>query len=177
MKYVRPVAVLLVLAIAFQARAADPAAVKQAQRSFDTTDRAKLILGYLHLGGQYKDHECLAAVGVADAKGNLIPGAFCLRYRYYWSIGGYDNKTTIDLLFDANGALSGVNNEDSTSIVSPPYAIADGTVKVLGNALLAAAKNNLKEQDRKFIQNCIDNADAHDLMVWDLKFQYNVLGR
>lgn len=178
MKLVRLTAfALVVLVAACQARADRQARIEKAQESFDAEARGKFILGYLHLGGDYQSHKCTAVVDVEDKDGNALPGQFCLRYEFDWAIAGSDNTTTIDLLFDEKGRLYDVNNEDSTSIVSPPYLLANGAIKILGKALLEAMSDNLKEEDRKFIQKCIDDADAHDLMLYGLKLQYNVLGQ
>jgi hypothetical protein len=176
MKLVRVSAVvLLVLTAAATARADKQARIDKAQEFFDAEERGKFMLGYLHLGGDYDSHKCIAAVDVEDADGNVIPGEFCLRYEFEWSIAGSDNTTTVDLIFDAKGRLAEVNNEKSTSIVSPPYLLANGAIKILGKALLEATKDNLKDEDKEFIQKCIDDAEAHDLMVFALKLQYNVL--
>ncbi len=165
MKYIRFTAVVvLVLAGACQAQAADKAAVQQAQRSFDAMERGKFILGYLEMGAQYKDHNCIAVVGVADSDGKRIPGHFCLRYQFDWAIGEYDNTTTVDLLFDEKGRFYDVNNEKSTSVVWPPYAVANGTIKLLGAVFLEAFKKDLKPEDKKFIQDCIDKADARGML-------------
>lgn len=178
MKYARPAVVLLLLCAAVPARAADKQAlIDKAQEFFDAETRGKFMLGYLHLGGDYQAHKCVAPVDVEDKDGNVIPGQFCLRYQIDWSLAGSDNTTTLDLLFDAKGRLYDVNNEDSTSIVSPPYLLANGAIKILGKALLEAAKDNLKEEDRRTIQQFIDDANAHGMMLFALKIQYNVLGR
>jgi len=175
MKLVRlSVVVLLVLAAAAPARADKQERIDKAKEFFDAEERGKFMLGYLHLGGDYDSHKC-EVLDVEDEDGNVIPALFGLRYEFAWSIGGSDNTTTVDLIFDAKGHLSNVNNAKSTSIVSPPYLLANGAIKILGQALLEATKDNLKDEDKDFIQKCIDDADARKLMIFGLKFQYNVL--
>jgi hypothetical protein len=171
---------LLLLALllgltAFPARAGDDVeqrALDRAHAFLSTARRGTDILSFVHFGAKYKGHAFKEWVSVTQ-DGRKVPGHFALLYEYAWED---DGLTTVAFLCDASGGVYDVQVVRTNAIFSQPYVLANGTIKVLGNLLIEAFKDNMKPEERQFVQKLIDDADAKGMLVWSLKFQQS-LGR
>jgi hypothetical protein len=135
--------------------------------------RGKQILGYLHFGGKYFDHEVIKAFRVTDRSGQELAGHVALKVVFDWETSFGDNSTTAVFFFDEKGDPYEVqcNPSDTTSIISQPFALANGAIQVLGNLMLAAFGDQMTAQEKADAQRAIDKQDARQLLVDALKVQ------
>ena len=141
-----------------------------ASRFLDSNKRSRDVLGYVHMGGRYQDHEILSVMRVVDRAGDPIPGRFAVKVVYDWSTSFGDNSTTAIFFFDELGMVVDVK-ADTTSIISQPFAIASATINVLGNLLLETLGDQMKPDDRREFQKFVNASDAKGLLIWSLNFQ------
>jgi hypothetical protein len=168
--------IVCLLTLNLSARAGDDistTAVRRANNFFKTEKRGKDILGALHFGARYDGHTLKEYTRVTDSDGRTVPGHFCLVYDFQWA---GDGKTQIGFFCDARGNFYSSKVIKTNAFLSQPYAVAKLSIKLLGETLLAAFKDDLKEDDRKAIRKMIDDADPRGLMEVSLKFQ-QALGR
>lgn len=137
------------------------AAVNRADRFLKTEDIGKTTLNFVHFGADYHGHQYLNTVALGD-------GAFKLVYRFHWEDDGI---TDVGYLCDSRGNIYGVQIGDSNAVVNQPFLLANGAIKLLGNALIELYKDQLTTNQRSVVQDLVDKADAHGLLEWSLKFQ------
>ncbi|MFO0951560.1 MAG: hypothetical protein U0835_10485 [Isosphaeraceae bacterium] len=138
-----------------------------------TSKRGKDILSYLHFGGTYVDHEVLRIFKVTNRDGDEQFGHVAVKVSFDWTTSFGDNTTTAVFFFDEKGDPYEIQCEpgDTTSIISPPFGLANGAIQVLGNLLLAAAGDQMSAQEKSDMQKAIDKQDARQLLVDTLKVQ------
>jgi len=160
---------------ALPARAGDGVeqrALDRAHAFLSTARRGTDILSYVHFGAEYNGHTFKEWVTVTQ-DGRKVPGHFALVYEFAWED---DGRTTLAFLCDASGGVYDVQVVRTNAVFSQPYVLANGAIKVLGNLLIEAFKDNMKPEERQFVQKLVDEADAKGMLVWSLKFQ-QALGR
>jgi hypothetical protein len=155
------------------ALAQSPQKVKRAVDFLSSPKRGKEILGYLHFGGKYVDHEVIKVFKVTDRSGQDAPGHVALKVVFDWETAFGDNSTTAIVFFDELGDPYEIQCKpsDTTSIISPPFALASKAIQILGNLLLAAAGEGMTAQEKADTQKAIDNQDARQLLIDALKVQ------
>jgi hypothetical protein len=143
-------------------------AVKRADTFFKTAQRGKAILNALHFGARYDGHTCKEYTKVQGSDGKIVPGHFCLVYDFKWAGTG---ETRVGLFCDERGTFYASKVLKSNAVLSQPFAVAKLSIKVLGEAMLEALKNDLKENDKKAMRKLIDAADPKGLLETSLKLQ------
>lgn len=170
--FVRLLVVLTLLAsLGLPANAANSfsdSAVRRAAAFVDTKSRGEFVLGHLHMFATYRGHKYRETLRVTNSTGAVEPGKFALVYRYYWND---DDYTDLAYFFDAKGGFDGVQAMRSTAIIQQPFAIAELSIKLLGNVLVEAFRDNLSPGERASIQQMIDSADVKGLLETALTLQ------
>ncbi len=126
------------------------------------------ILGYVHFGAKYKDHNYKEIRTVKDAEGKLRKGYFALIYTFEWED---DGETNVAFLCDPAGKIYRVQIVDTNAVLQQPFLTANVAIKVLGNLLAEAFKEKMTKAERKDLQKLIDDADAKAMLEWSLAFQ------
>jgi len=137
------------------------AAVDHAHHFLDTPQRGKDILGYIHFGATYRSHEYWKAVVLEN-------GSFALLYRFKWEDDGI---TDVGFLCNSRGYVQSVQIVYSNGELNRPFVLANIAITVVGNTLIQAYKDKMTEDDRRFVQRMVDNADAKSLLEWSIRFQ------
>lgn len=145
-----------------------PRAIVAADRFLRTEARGKETLSYLHFGADYHGHEYQRTVAVVDGNDREIPGKFALVYRFYWE---KDGITDLAFLCDEAGYVYKVQVMYTNAVLSQPFMLADATIQLLGNALIAANRDKMSPFERKVVQKIVDSADAKALLEWSLSFE------
>jgi hypothetical protein len=151
-----------------QSQAIAPRTVAFADRFLRTEARGRATLNYLHFGGDYHGHEYLRTVSVLGGDDRPIAGYFALVYRFHWE---NDGITDLAYLCNEAGKVYRVQVMYTNAVFSQPFGLANAAIKVLGNALIEAYKNNMSDPERKIVQKLVDSADAKGLLEWSLKFE------
>jgi hypothetical protein len=174
-KLATPAVLVLVLgsaaAFANPARAGndiDSNAMKRAMDFVAPEQRGRDILSYIHYGAKYRGHSYQQWLTVVDQQGKTIPGHFALDYRFKWDD---DGVTDVRFFFDAKGNVYEVQIVKHNAVLQQPYFAANLAIKILGNLLIEALKDNLTPEQLKDVQKFVDNADAKGLLEWSLKVQ------
>jgi len=136
-------------------------AVEHADHFLGAPQHGKDMLGYIHFGASYRRHDYLRSVAFDN-------GGFALVYRFKWEDDGI---TDVAFLCGSRGYVESVQIEYSNGVLNRPFVLANLTITVVGNALLEAYQDKMTEDDRKFVQRMIDNADAKSLLEWSIRFQ------
>lgn len=124
----------------------------------------------VHMGCAYDSHAYKGYVKVTRA-GKVVPGHFALVYDFTWSDDGWSR---LYFLCDASGDFYAMQVNKTNAVFAQPFLVANGSIKLIGEALLAAFKDDLKEADRKLARQLIDDADAKGLLEWSLKVEQAV---
>jgi hypothetical protein len=157
-----------------------PEALAQSQRKIkreadflSSTKRGKEILGYLHFGSTYIDHEVIKVLRVTDTNDEVIPGHVALKVVFDWKTSLGENSTTAYVFFDEKGDPYDIKcgPDDTTSIISPPFVLANGAIQILGNLLIAAAGDSMNAKEKADMRKAVDAANARELLVAALKIQ------
>jgi hypothetical protein len=119
----------------------DKKAVERAQDFLKAAERGKFIGAFCHFGLRYEGHSHVKTTKVKNASGT-IPGHFALVYDLKMS-----NRVETQLAFycGTKGNIYRAQVLDSTGVINSPYALADLSIKVLGEAVYEALKKDLKE--------------------------------
>ncbi len=161
------VALLLVLFVVTQSFAADDAAVVKAHKFLTKPARAKSIMGHAHLGATAKTMQHKDTMGVT--RNNVrVPGHFALVYRYEWNEIDW---TDLAFLCDANGNVYEIQSLNSSGIFNQPFLLANVSIKLLGEAVYAAFKDDMTQADRDALRAIIDAADAKGLLTFSLRLE------
>jgi hypothetical protein len=161
----------LVLLLAPAVRADDDIDQKALDRAHDflkTSQRGRDVLSFVHFGAKYEGHKYKESRFVVDQNGNRIPGRFALVYAFDWENGG---ATDVAFLCDRRGNVYGVRALETNAILSQPFVLANASIKLLGNALIAALGDNMTAADKRQAQQAVDGADAKGLLEMSLKLQ------
>jgi hypothetical protein len=143
-------------------------ALNRAHAFFKTEQRAKSILSALHFAARYDGHTYKGYAKVKNGDGKIVPGHMALVYDYKWA---GDGETRVAFLCDARGSFYELKVLKSNGELSRPFVLAKISIKLLGEAILAAFKDDLKEADRKQLRKLIDDADPKGLLEASLKLQ------
>jgi hypothetical protein len=172
-KTLRMAAAVLLGLLALQVSAAraaddiDSRALARARDFLDPAARGRDVLSYVHFGSKYRDHSYKDLRGVTSG-GQRVPGHFALVYTYAW---GDNDETDVAFLCDGGGRVYEVKTLGTTAILNQPFLAANLTVKLLGNLIIEAFKNQMTEEDRRQVQKMVDDANAKGMLEWSLKFQ------
>ncbi|MCY2962691.1 MAG: hypothetical protein NT069_03410 [Planctomycetota bacterium] len=102
-----------------------------------------------------------------------VPGHFAVVYHYEWNETDW---TDLAFLCDANGNFYEILPVDSTGIVNQPFLLANVSIKLLGEAVLAALKDDMNKADRDTLREIIDASDAKALLTFTMRLE-QALGR
>jgi hypothetical protein len=167
-------AVAAVLAQSGPAQAQGLGAVDRAHGFLRGAARGQDVLGYVHFGYTYRGHTYVGRGNVTDRFGKLVPGHFNLAYDFRWGDGG---ETRVFFLCNARGDVYEVQTGRSNAgLLNQPFALANLSVQVVGNVLLAALKDDLNADQKRDLQRFVDNADAKGLLQLNLALK-QALGR
>lgn len=133
-------------------------AVDRANAFLNAPSRNQEIIDCMHFGEQYQSKEAGGCEAVA--------GGFGITYKYLWSDDGW---TSVQFTFDDNGSLTGLNVIDSNGVVQAPFLVANGTIQLVGQAVVEAEKGQITESRRQLLQKFVDEADARGLLVTELE--------
>jgi hypothetical protein len=158
----RTLAVVALLAAPLTAAAETPQ--EKATRLLDDKGRGKAVILFAHFGADYSDHALVATGKVNDANGREKPGHFYLEYKYNWKVGDDRGTTSFYFFFDKNGVLNEIRVSKTDAVLNQPFAFANLGIKLLGQAVLEAAKNDLTDAQQKRLQKFVDDADAKGLL-------------
>jgi hypothetical protein len=164
------IAVLMAIALLTPAARAEipQSSVNRAHAFLKTKEMGKNILSFVHFGADYKGHEYARTIGVVDEDDKPQPDKFALVYRFHWEDDGF---TDLAFLCNRSGAVYGVQMMKTNAELQRPFFVADMTIHVLGDAVIDALKDNLKDNDRAQLQRLVDSADSRGLLVAYLKLQ------
>jgi hypothetical protein len=137
-------------------------AIDRAGTYLDKRDVGKDILSFVHFGADYKGHALLNRCSVVDENGRTLADKFALVYRFNWENGGV---TDVAFFCDSAGAIYQMKIVRTNAILQQPFALADATIHVLGDALAKSMGDNLKEQDRAELKRLIDSSDSRGLLM------------
>jgi hypothetical protein len=128
----------------------------------DDANRGKAMLNYLHMGARYRGHEFIKGSRIADADG------FELLYRFRWEDDG-----VTDLAFQCNrrGYVTSVSVVNSNAKLSPPFLLATVSIKLLGAAIMDSYKDKLTDDQKRQLQQLINEADAKGMLEWALRLE------
>ena len=112
--------------------------VRKAIKYLNDEKHAKDIFGILHFGSKMGVYEIKTLHGVAGPDGDRVPGAFALKVVYDWDSPLGANVTTATFFFNKDGYVTGIDAK-STSVFSPPFDVANGTMQVVGELLISLA--------------------------------------
>jgi hypothetical protein len=146
----------------------DMKAVTRAHAFLKSAKRGEFIGGFCHFGTTYQRHSYAKSLKVTDRDERVIPGHFALAYDFTMSD---DIKTQLAFLCDAKGNVYKVQVLSSNGVFQRPYALANISIKLVGEAVYESIKDNLAEADRKAFRRLVDNADAEGLMLFCLRVQ------
>jgi hypothetical protein len=146
----------------------DPKALTRAHDFLKTAQRGADILSFVHYGAKYGSHAYQQRLTVVNQKGERVPGHFALDYQFKWED---DGVTDVRFFCDAQGGVYEVQIVKTNARLQQPYFAANLAIKVIGNLLIEAFKDNLNDAQRKEIQQIVDDADAKRMLEWSLKFQ------
>jgi hypothetical protein len=142
-------------------------AIDRAGDYLDKENVGKDILSFVHFGANYKSHAFLNRRNVVDERGRNQADKFALVYRFTWE---NDGETDVAFFCDSAGAIYQMKVVRTNAVLQQPFAMADITIQVLGDAIVKAMGDNLKEKDRVDLKRLIDSSDSHGLLVAYLRF-------
>jgi hypothetical protein len=156
------VAVLVISGSSALAQTSTDPKVRKAIDYLADPAHAREVFSVMHFGSTLKDFDVNSLHAVGDGAGNAIPGRFALKVTYKWDgLLGADS-TVATFFFDKDGFIYRVDTR-STSVVSPPFELANATIKIVGELLMAAG-DPTDEQQRQ-LRHYIDNADSRGLLL------------
>lgn len=168
MRHSLVVCVLFLFIQPLQADDIDSRAVEKAKSFLKTSKRGEFVNGFVHFGTKYLGHGYAKTLTVKDGTGNILAGHFALAYDFDWTDGG---KTQLAFLCDAKGNVYKVQVMACNGVFQQPYALANLSIQIVGEALYDALKEKLSEGDRKLVRKLIDDVDAQGLMQFGLRVQ------
>ena len=125
---------------------------------------AEDIFATLHFGSTMGTSTVTSIHGLKDDSGDVIEGAFAIKVVYDWETAFGNNVTTATLFFNKDGYVTDITAK-STSIISRPFDIANGTIQVLGELFIAVARENgSSAKELADLQKLVDAADSKGLL-------------
>jgi hypothetical protein len=146
----------------------DTRAVAKANSFLNTSKRFEFVNGFVHFGTKYLGHCYVKTLTVQDGSGRPVPGHFALVYDYRWSDGG---ETQLAFLCDARGHVYKTQVLADNGILQKPFAVANLSITIVGEALYEAPKDSLTEGDRRLLRTLVNAADAQGLLHLALRIQ------
>jgi hypothetical protein len=143
------------------AQAASQASVDKAYRFLQNTDRGHEMLTFLHFGATYLSHSYIGGNAYDD-------GSFRLIFKFRWNTTE-DGFTDVAFFCDANGNFRNLEAIRTDAIINQPFAMADLSVKLLGQIIIDGYKDKISADDRRRLQRLVDDADSHKLLEWSLR--------
>jgi hypothetical protein len=137
-------------------------AIDRAQSFLKTREMGKNILAFVHFGADYKGHAYLYSTAVTDEDDRQLPDKIALVYRFRWED---DGVTDIAFLCNSKGSVYGVRIMKHNGTIQQPFMLADVTIQVLGNAIIEAMGDDLKDAQRAELKRFVDAADSRGLLV------------
>lgn len=161
--------VLMTLALLAQSAFAEvpQRSIERASTYLNKPETGKNVLSFVHFGADYKGHALASRCTVVDQNGKTEADKFALVYRFTWED---DGVTDVAFFCDSNGAVYQMKVVKTNAVLQQPFAMADMTIHVLGDALINAMGDNLKEQDRAELKRMIDSSDSRGLLLASLRF-------
>jgi hypothetical protein len=83
-------------------------------------------------------------------------------YRFRWED---DGVTDIAFLCNSKGNVYGVQITKTNAMLQQPFMLADATIQVLGNAIISAMGDDLKDTQRTELQKLVDSANSRGLLT------------
>lgn len=168
MKRTLVVCVLLLFVHPVRADEIDAEAIEKARAFLDSGQRGEFVAGLCHFGTKYLGHSYSQTRTVQDGSGRKVAGHFALVYDYQWGDGG---KSRLAFLCDAQGNFYKTQVMASNGIVQQPFAVANLSIKLVGEALYDGLKDNLTDGDRRLLRQLVDDANAQGLLHLALRVQ------
>ena len=137
-------------------------AIDRASTYLDKQNVGKDVLSFVHFGADYKGHAFVNRCTVVDQNGKPQADKFALIYRFTWE---NDGVTDVAFLCNDAGAIYYVKVVKTNAVLQQPFSVADMTIHALGDALIKAMGDNLKEQDRAELKRLIDSSDSRGLLM------------
>ena len=160
-KMLASLAVLLVPLAAATAHA-DPDLIGPARDYVESAKVSKTVLGLMHTGASYTGADALGSCKVTDADDKVIPGEFAVKVPE--SIGPTAPATrtgpTCTTSSTPTGRFKGLRADDTTAILSQPFAVGGLAVDLIREAMLENLKGKPEEKTWAPI---IKQADAKKL--------------
>jgi len=157
------VALFTLLITAGFSEAQTSTAINRAQDYLDSTNNAKHIIGIVHMGADLTGFSYVRRGGVTNHSGESIPGHFYLAYDYEWNSGGY-GETRLAFLCDERGTIYEVKNLGSSGVLQAPFLVANGTIKIIGQLLIEAFREEMTNEELKQVQRLVQNSDSKGLL-------------
>jgi hypothetical protein len=142
-----------------------PLAVRVADAFLKPEARGRDILSHLHFLADYHGHELLKVVALPEER------QYMLIYRFWWY---KDGITDVGFFFDSNGKFQRLQVMYTNAQWSPPFTIANGSLKVIGKFIVEQYKDKMNKLAHETLEWLIGHADAKDLLEWRLKFAQSV---
>ncbi len=165
------VGIVLVLIGSSRADEIDKKALQRAHDFLKSKERGQDVLSFVHFGAKYFKHRYARTAYVNDGQGRRVKGHFALVYEYEWAD---DGETQLAFLCDARGNVYKVQVMQTNAIFQQPFALANLSIKIVGEALLEAFKKKMTEDEVRQVRRFIDNADAKGLMELSLRLRQSL---
>ncbi|MBI1248167.1 hypothetical protein GC197_10050 [bacterium] len=159
-----------IFAILDTAMAQDQAAISKTRRFLETTTNARYVISFAHFGADFKQMDYLGTVDVKDRYGNKIPGEFALVYYYTWDAYGAGH-TKIAYLCDKNGNIEDVQVLSCDANVQRPFAMANVSIKLIGQIVIEAFREQMKPDELRKAQALVQAADSEGLLEMGIGFR------
>ena len=141
--------------------------INRAHEFLKTKSNGEYILSFVHMGAQYRGHDCLGWTEVLR-NGRAVPGHFALVYEFEWED---DGRTRIAFLCNGDGDVYDVQIQKTNAIINSPYAIAKISISVLGKIILEGFGDKISEVDRNQLESFVKNADPESMLELGLKLR------
>ena len=154
--------VVLLLSAPVASAAVEQRSLDRAHKFLKDPEVGKQVLSFVHFGAEYRRHTYMDVRRVKDAKGAIVADKFVLVYRYEWD---EDGTTDLAFLCDWRGNVYKIDVLKHNAIIQQPFAMADLTIKLLGNVVLGAFGDGMTAKDRLELRRLIDAADSRGLLL------------
>ena len=140
----------------------DADAVSRAKQFLESAKMGRMINNYMHFGTTYRSHGDCKVCDVTNQ-----PTQFALLTTFNWESNGA-GVTNVHFFFNKNGAFTELRVKDSNAFLQQPFAAANLTIKVLGEALFEGFKDQMTDGDKKVLRWAIDNTETKTLLELNL---------
>jgi len=140
--------------------------IDRAHNFLKSANRGRDILSCIHFGAAYQGHTVEPRVREVQNR----PGHFAVVYRFDWECNG-KGKTDVAFFCDAKGNFYGVRVLWTDAVIQQPFVFANASIALVGNAVLAAFRDQMTPNQIQQAQQFINNADAKGLLEISLTLQ------